>query len=43
MFKKTIVDHVDNLEDRSRRNNFKFEGIVEYRGENWEQAAVKTG
>ena len=33
---------MDYLEDQSRRNNLRFEGIVEETGENWEQTAKKV-
>ena len=38
---KTICALVDDLEDRSRRNNLKFEGLSEDLRENWEQSAEK--
>ena len=38
---KELEDKVDDLENRSRRNNLCFEGISESAGENWQQTENK--
>ena len=39
---ESFITRLDYLEDQSRRNNLRFEGIVEETGENWEQTAKKV-
>ena len=39
---KELEDKVDNLENRSSRNNLCFEGIAESVGENWQQTENKV-
>ena len=36
---KPVFQRLDDLEDRSRRNNLRFTGIEEFPNENWEQTA----
>ena len=38
----TISSRIDYLEDQSRRNNLRFEGLPEDNPENWEQTAFKV-
>ena len=39
---KALKERIDDLEDRSRRNNLRFEGLEETSEENWEQTAEKV-
>lgn len=38
----SLKERVDDLEDRSRRNNLRFDGIAEDNNENWEQTTEKV-
>ena len=39
---QTTLSRVDYLEDQSRRNNLRFDGVQEDSGENWEQTTKKV-
>lgn len=39
---KEVLDKLSDLEDRSRRNNLRFEGIEENESETWEQSEQKV-